>query len=364
MPATTKAKVTDGPDRSAIAAAVRTKRPAPMIAPMPSATRANGPRVRFNVASPLKAASVSRRSIDLVRNRLPAKASSQFFTRAIQAQRGTHGLYAGASLARQPLDRDLRKRPRAREQRRPAAEQLLIEILPDHSARDLSDPLRRDLAEDRPIAERAAPERHVAEIQMPRPGHVDAVVARRRAAVNRVAGAQPPGPRRIDHQERSRHLRVDHRPVLRDAVQIEPRAAPAILDAELRRRHTAHRVSEDPEARQIDAGSEPPRRTRRRHRRQAVEHEPGVGDPPANDGVRVRERAEELAGKTTLLVFVAGARHRGHRVVFRRPLGEDVAYRLAWRSRTIEQRNDAAVRQRRRGHFVRMDDVQDYVSVA
>jgi hypothetical protein len=73
------ARVTDGPDRSAIAAAVRTNRPAPMIAPMPSATSASGPSVRFKVISPLPDESASSRSIDLVRNREPAKVSSQSF---------------------------------------------------------------------------------------------------------------------------------------------------------------------------------------------------------------------------------------------------------------------------------------------
>src|SRR5262249_35617595 len=68
MPATMNATVTDGPERSAMAAAVRTNRPAPMIAPMPRATSDIGPSVRFNVVSPLAAASDSRRSIDLVRN--------------------------------------------------------------------------------------------------------------------------------------------------------------------------------------------------------------------------------------------------------------------------------------------------------
>src|SRR5262245_47650403 len=115
MPATMNATVTDGPDRSAIAAAVLTKRPAPLIAPMPSATSADGPSVRFRVVSPLAAASESRRSIDLVRNRLPSKASSQFFERAHKAQRGTHGLYAGASLSRELPDGDLRERLRARQ---------------------------------------------------------------------------------------------------------------------------------------------------------------------------------------------------------------------------------------------------------
>src|SRR5579863_2652983 len=48
MPATTNASVTEGPARSAIAAAVRTKMPAPMIAPMPNATSDHGPKVRFS----------------------------------------------------------------------------------------------------------------------------------------------------------------------------------------------------------------------------------------------------------------------------------------------------------------------------
>src|SRR6185436_12283161 len=63
------AMVTDGPDRSAIAAAVRTNRPAPMIAPIPSATSANGPRVRLSALSLESAASWSKPSIDLVANR-------------------------------------------------------------------------------------------------------------------------------------------------------------------------------------------------------------------------------------------------------------------------------------------------------
>src|SRR5690242_7104862 len=70
-----KAIVTDGPDRSAMAAAVRTKMPAPMTAPMPSATRAPAPSVRFRVISP-PSCSVSRRSIDLVRNSEPGTSGS------------------------------------------------------------------------------------------------------------------------------------------------------------------------------------------------------------------------------------------------------------------------------------------------
>src|SRR5690349_12413877 len=47
-----KPMVTDGPALLAAAAAVRTNRPAPMIAPMPSPTRSNGPSVRFSPAWP------------------------------------------------------------------------------------------------------------------------------------------------------------------------------------------------------------------------------------------------------------------------------------------------------------------------
>src|SRR5436190_18086101 len=68
MPATTKASVTDGPARSAMAAAVRTNNPAPMMAPMPSATSDRGPSVRLSVPSPLASASACSRSTDLVRN--------------------------------------------------------------------------------------------------------------------------------------------------------------------------------------------------------------------------------------------------------------------------------------------------------
>src|SRR5262249_24581444 len=66
------ARTTDGPARSAIAAAVRTKRPAPMMAPMPNATSAMGPSVRLSVPSRDAAASAMRRSMDLVLNSEPA----------------------------------------------------------------------------------------------------------------------------------------------------------------------------------------------------------------------------------------------------------------------------------------------------
>ncbi len=70
MPATMKASVTDGPARSALAAAVRTKRPAPMMAPIPSPTSDHGPSVRLSPVSP--ELSAMRPSIDLVRNNEPA----------------------------------------------------------------------------------------------------------------------------------------------------------------------------------------------------------------------------------------------------------------------------------------------------
>src|ERR1700712_4943767 len=66
------AYTTDGPARSAMAAAVRTNNPAPMIAPMPRATRAKDPRVRLSPPSSVPAPLAIRRSIDLVRNIEPA----------------------------------------------------------------------------------------------------------------------------------------------------------------------------------------------------------------------------------------------------------------------------------------------------
>src|SRR6185369_4980732 len=104
MPATMNASVTDGPDRSAIAAAVRTNKPAPMMAPIPSAISAIGPRVRFSVPSPLAEASTKRRSIDLVRNKEPATNSSQsaFLIRRplppVCSSMETRTLYARESL--------------------------------------------------------------------------------------------------------------------------------------------------------------------------------------------------------------------------------------------------------------------------
>src|SRR3954451_16309667 len=65
-----KARVTEGPARSAIAAAVLTKSPAPMIAPMPRAMSATGPSVRLRVPSPVARDSASSPSIDLVLKRL------------------------------------------------------------------------------------------------------------------------------------------------------------------------------------------------------------------------------------------------------------------------------------------------------
>src|SRR5215467_11171244 len=69
------AKVTDGPERWAMAAAVRTKRPAPMMAPIPNATSDQGPNVRFRCDSPLCAL---RLSIDFVRNNVPANLFLRF----------------------------------------------------------------------------------------------------------------------------------------------------------------------------------------------------------------------------------------------------------------------------------------------
>src|ERR1017187_3185586 len=62
-----KASVTEGPARSAMAAAVRTKRPAPMMAPIPSPISDHEPRVRLRPLSASAPLSAMRRSIDFVR---------------------------------------------------------------------------------------------------------------------------------------------------------------------------------------------------------------------------------------------------------------------------------------------------------
>src|SRR5688572_5669716 len=52
MAATTKEIITAGPAASPAAAAVRTKSPAPIMAPIPRAIRLAGPRVLFSPLSP------------------------------------------------------------------------------------------------------------------------------------------------------------------------------------------------------------------------------------------------------------------------------------------------------------------------
>src|SRR5438067_2753182 len=94
MPATMNASVTDGPERSAIAAAVRTNRPAPMIAPMPSATSAIGPSVRFRLCSPCAALSAMSWSIDFV---LVRESDTAFPLSEWVASRQTAGLAAALS---------------------------------------------------------------------------------------------------------------------------------------------------------------------------------------------------------------------------------------------------------------------------
>src|SRR5204863_162282 len=69
MPATINASTTDGPARSAIAAAVRTNKPAPIIPPMPSAIRLIEPSERFRLCSPTSCASCISRSRGFLANK-------------------------------------------------------------------------------------------------------------------------------------------------------------------------------------------------------------------------------------------------------------------------------------------------------
>src|SRR4051794_25622866 len=101
------ASTTDGPARSAIAAAVRTNSPAPMIAPMPRATSEPGPSVRLSVPSPVEAASASRVSIDFVRNTEPATLFPRVFQpsarhlRAASDRQGERPVRDGTLVERQ-----------------------------------------------------------------------------------------------------------------------------------------------------------------------------------------------------------------------------------------------------------------------
>src|SRR5260221_2621679 len=80
--------VTDGPALLAAAAAVRTKRPAPMMAPMPSMTRSAGPSVRLRPC----AASASARSwsTDLVAKSGLSGIGDPFLGRS-RSRRSEHG---------------------------------------------------------------------------------------------------------------------------------------------------------------------------------------------------------------------------------------------------------------------------------
>src|SRR5215210_2857193 len=62
--------MTAGPECSAAARPVRTKMPAPMMAPMPSMVRFRAPRARFSERSPVASASARSAVTDLVAHRL------------------------------------------------------------------------------------------------------------------------------------------------------------------------------------------------------------------------------------------------------------------------------------------------------
>src|SRR4051794_15520625 len=203
-----------------MAAAVLTKRPAPMMAPIPSATSDIGPSVRLSVASPVPATSCMRRSIDLVRNNAPA---TMYPSQSVDVRRRNQGpagrrsgsvgkttrLYAAARPTR-PLDRslrrsrkgpnrDLRKRRRPGQQRGTSPGELLIEKLTNDDTGDRGDARRCDRAENRALAERSSPERHVTEVEMPCVANVDPVVRECGARIDRIARAEAALPRRVDH---------------------------------------------------------------------------------------------------------------------------------------------------------------------
>src|SRR5882762_1274845 len=93
-----------------MAAAVRTKSPAPMIAPIPSVTSEKGPSVRLRVASPVAATSAMSRSIDFVRDNAPATMYPLSLRRCRAVK--TRRLYAGRFGTREPFE--IGPRPRLR----------------------------------------------------------------------------------------------------------------------------------------------------------------------------------------------------------------------------------------------------------
>src|SRR3954466_4444545 len=84
-----KPSVTDGPALLAAAAAVRTNRPAPMMAPMPSMTRSAGPSVRFRPCA--------------------ASASARSWSTDFVANSGLRGIGGSFTLARRGSQHDERR---------------------------------------------------------------------------------------------------------------------------------------------------------------------------------------------------------------------------------------------------------------
>src|SRR5262245_44090197 len=141
MPATMNASTTEGPARSAMAAAVRTNSPAPMMAPMPSATSCKGPSVRFSVPSPLAAASASRRSIDFVLNNEPATMPPP----TVESE--TPRLYGQSpplARGRHRPKRDFRQRRDRAGEHGALSQHFLIEEPANENASNFGDACRRD----------------------------------------------------------------------------------------------------------------------------------------------------------------------------------------------------------------------------
>src|SRR5439155_18445981 len=119
--------------------------------------------------------------------------------------------------------------------------------------------------------------------------------------------------------------RVDHRAVLRDAVEIQARAAPTILEAELTGDDAAHRVAEDAEAHEIEARGELSGGALRRQARQTIQYESRVVHPAPERGVSVLQRGQISAQPFDLLAFVRLTSDCRHGLLFLSPFGEDLA---------------------------------------
>src|SRR5205807_4179154 len=141
-----------------------------------------------------------------------------------RSQRLSFSAVSAVAVVQWAFDLDPRQAALIVQWLRAPSPQFLIEKLADDRSRHRYRLLRGKGAGGFPVAERG-PQRHVGEIQVQRVGDVDTVVPRGGAPVDDVARAESSTTGRVRHQQRTPERRVDHRAVLRTAIEVQDRRA-------------------------------------------------------------------------------------------------------------------------------------------